>query len=84
MSDKKSTRDLWKNDDFPRLRLARITSSKSLMVGSSGRVLSRSWMNSLKPRPILAYIWQNPGGRTDLEFAASWPYIARSRAAYSS
>jgi hypothetical protein len=49
VSVKKSALDLWKKDDFPRLRFERMTSSNNLMAGSSTRALSRSWMNSLKP-----------------------------------
>lgn len=54
VSVKKFARDLWKKDDFPRLRFERMISSKSLMAGSSTRALSRSWMNSLKPVHALA------------------------------
>lgn len=65
MSVKKLGRDLWKKDVFPRLRLERMTSSKSLMAGSSARVLSRSWMNSLKPVQALAkYKLEFSGSRT--------------------
>jgi hypothetical protein len=33
---------LWKKDDLPRFFFARMTSSKSLIAGSSDRLLSRS------------------------------------------
>jgi hypothetical protein len=49
-SDKKFVLDFEENIDsvdFPRLRFDRMISSKSLMLGSSPRVASRSWMNSL-------------------------------------
>ena len=45
VSDKKSTLDLWKNDDFPRFRFAIITSSKSLMVGSIYATVSNTLKN---------------------------------------
>lgn len=50
MSLRKSVEDFEKKDVRPRFFLDRIIWSKSLIDGSSERVVSRSWMNSLKPK----------------------------------
>jgi len=49
VSSRKDVEDLVKNDDVlkPLFFLARMISSKSRMDGEVGRVVSRSWMNSL-------------------------------------
>lgn len=64
LSERKSTFDLWKNDDFPRFRFDKMTSSKSLIEGSSERVLSRSWINSLKPAEVSMWLANTTTVRT--------------------
>lgn len=57
-SDKNEVLDFEKNDCFPLFRFDKMISSKSLMDGSSARVASLSWMNSLKAcvcRSMLMY-----------------------------
>lgn len=54
VSDKNEVVDLENNEVRPRFRFERIISSKSFTEGSSARVDSRSWMNSLN-----ACVWRS-------------------------
>ena len=49
MSERKFVFDLLNREVRPRFRLERMTWSKSIIAGSWGNLVSRSWMNSLKP-----------------------------------